>query len=156
VKFIMFNPDLLIELIKNAQGDRTMFNFAQECNINAGNLSRILNNKNGHPPKPDTLKKIAANSCSNVTYEELMKAAGHMPLSEDTANAQDIVSSKIKENDIEKEIEDLRKRLMNNEAGLMLSGNPASPETVENIIELLSIVLKQGKAINKNSLPPKK
>jgi len=152
----MFNPDLLIELIKKAQGNRAMFNFAKECNIDSGNLSRILNNKNAHPPKPDTLKKIAANSLSNVTYEDLMKAAGHIPLSEDTLNDQNIISSKIKENDIEKEIEDLQKRLMNNEVGLMLSGDPASPGTVKVIIEALSLVIKQGKITNDNSLPPKK
>jgi len=152
----MFNPDLLIELIKKAQGNRSLNAFARQCGIDAGNLSRILNNKNVVAPKPDTLQKIASQSYNDVTYEDLMIASGYMTLSEDTANEQNIVSSKIKENDIEKEIEDLQKRLMNNEVGLMLSGDPASPGAVKGIIEALSLVIKQGKIINDNSLPQKK
>ena len=152
----MFNPDLLIELIKKAQGNRSLNAFARQCGIDAGNLSRILNNKNVVAPKPDTLQKIASQSYNDVTYEDLMIASGYMTLSEDTANEQNIVPSKIKENDIEKEIEDLQKRLMNNEVGLMLSGDPASPGAVKGIIEALSLVIKQGKIINDNSLPQKK
>ena len=68
----------LIELIKMAQGDRSLNTFARECGISKSNLSRILNNKNAYPPKPDTLQKIALHSQNNITYNSLMFAAGYL------------------------------------------------------------------------------
>lgn len=77
VKLYMYNSDSLSDLIKRAQGSRSLNQFARACDIDSGNLSRIVNNKNSNPPKPETLKKIADHAENNVTYEALMIAAGH-------------------------------------------------------------------------------
>jgi transcriptional regulator with XRE-family HTH domain len=151
----MFNPDLLIQLIKSAQGNRSLNQFAQLCEIDAGNLSRILNNKNQQPPKPSTLKKIADNAIDGVTYELLMSAAGHIPLTEiEEQKAAQVLNSK-DELHIEKKLEALKNELLSGQDGLMLSGEPVSPEAIESIIESLSFGIKQAKIINKNYSPKK-
>lgn len=68
----------LIVLIKQAQGDRSLNQFALNCNVNAGHLSRVLNGKFVNPPKPEFLKKIAQHAHNNVSYESLMDAAGYI------------------------------------------------------------------------------
>lgn len=78
----------LIMLIKQAQGDRSLNQFALNCNVNAGHLSRVLNGKFVNPPTPDFLKKIALHAQNDVTYEGLMEAAGY--LVSDLANELEI------------------------------------------------------------------
>lgn len=68
-------------LVKKAIGNRSQNQFALKSGVNSGHLSRILNGKINNPPEPDTLKKIAANSQGNVTYQELMIASGHIDAS---------------------------------------------------------------------------
>lgn len=47
---IMFNSELLIQLIQNAQEHGILNQFAQECGIDSGILSRIINNKSKQVP----------------------------------------------------------------------------------------------------------
>lgn len=151
----MFNSELLIELIKKAQGNRSLNQFAQHCEIDPGNLSRIINNKNKQAPKPETLKKIATHAYNGVTYEELMNAAGHISIGETAQARPEAVLSEKDERDIEKRIELLREDLLNNPDGLMLSGTPVSPEAIESIIEALSYGIRQAKIVNKKYTPKK-
>jgi repressor LexA len=65
----------LIDLLKKAQGSRTLNSYAQQANVSAGNLSRIMN---GQKPTPEILKKLAEKSHNGVTYTELMNAAGYI------------------------------------------------------------------------------
>jgi HTH-type transcriptional regulator, competence development regulator len=149
----VFNAELLASLIKNAQGDLSLNNFAGQCGVSPSTLSRIINNKNSCPPAPSTLQKIASAAHNNVTYDELMDAAGYISYND----AQDIpndVLSKKDEKDIAKRIEDLKNDLMNSE-GLLLSGNPISPEAVESLIEALSSGIRQAKITNKKFTPKK-
>jgi HTH-type transcriptional regulator, competence development regulator len=151
----MFNPDLLIQLIKSAQGNRSLNQFAQLCGIDSGNLSRILNNKNKQPPKPATLKKIADNAFEAVTYEQLMAAAGHMAADETEAQDTAPKPASKDERHIEMKIEALKNELLNNQEKLTLAGEPVSPEAIESIIEALSFSIKQAKIVNKNYNPKK-
>lgn len=65
----------LIKLLKLAQGDRSLNAFARHADISPGNLSRIMN---GQKATPETLKKIANKAHNNVTYAQLMMAAGYI------------------------------------------------------------------------------
>lgn len=65
----------LIRLLKLAQGDRSLNAFARHADISPGNLSRIMN---GQKATPETLKKIANKAHNNVTYDQLMMAAGYI------------------------------------------------------------------------------
>ena len=145
----MFNSTLLIELIKKAQGNRPMYQFAEECGINSGNLSRILNNKNPFPPKPETLKKIAAKSHNGVTYKDLMAAAGFMDGSEDSANVTKPELFETCERDLEKIFEALKKGLVENQDSLTLSGVPVAPETIESLLSSLTFVSEITYSVNK-------
>lgn len=71
-----FKREQLALLVKQAQGNRTLNNFAKECDVSSSTLSRIINNKNIEPPHPSTLQKIAANS--HITYFKLMDASGYI------------------------------------------------------------------------------
>jgi len=147
----MFNPDLLIELIKKAQGHRSLNTFARECDIDPGNLSRILNNKKNFAPKPETLIKIAINSDSNVTYNELMLAAGYVPLSEGSHNDKKTFMPSDDNIEIENTIDALTDYLLEKQDGLMLSGSPLSQDALDSLIETITLGMKQAKLINKNS-----
>ena len=151
----MFNPELLIELVKQAKGNRTLNQFAKQCGVDAGTLSRIIANKNKQAPKPDTLKKIADQAYNNVTFNELMVAAGHIPEDENIKNDNNPVLSKKDEKDIEKRIEALRHDLINNPDGLMLSGQPISPEAIESLVDILALGIRQAKINNKKYTPKK-
>lgn len=151
----MFNPDLLIDLVKKAQGEHSLNQFAKLCGIDSGNLSRIINNKNTRPPKPDTLKKIADQAQNGITYEALMQAAGHIIFSGTAEDKNTSVLTAKDERDIEKRIQLISEDLKNNPDGLMLSGTPVSPEAIESIIEALSYGIRQAKIVNKKYTPKK-
>ena len=74
----------LVDLIKLAQGNRSLNQFALHCNVDSGHLSRIINLKFKNPPSPDFIKKIASKAQNNINYEDLMKAAGYIQDKEDS------------------------------------------------------------------------
>ena len=131
----------LIELIKMAQGDRSLNTFARECGISKSNLSRILNNKNAYPPKPDTLQKIALHSQNNITYNSLMFAAGYLKsYDEDT-----ILNNKFSEYEekiIKKRIDNIIKELSKKEFD---DGTNLTKETIENTLASIEYAIRHCK-----------
>ncbi|MGN9135242.1 helix-turn-helix domain-containing protein [Clostridium sp. HCP1S3_B4] len=131
----------LIELIKMAQGDRSLNTFARECGISKSNLSRILNNKNAYPPKPDTLQKIALHSQNNITYNSLMFAAGYLKsYDEDT-----ILNNKFSEYEeklIKKRIDNIIKELSKKEFD---DGTNLTKETIENTLASIEYAIRYCK-----------
>lgn len=82
------NTTELIELLKKAQGDRTLNAYARHSDVSAGNLSRIMN---GQKPSPEILKKLAFKAHNGVTYEQLMNAAGYIEIELPHAKPKDVV-----------------------------------------------------------------
>ncbi|WP_297422689.1 helix-turn-helix transcriptional regulator [Clostridium sp.] len=153
----MFDAELLSNLIKQAQGDISLNNFARQCKISSSTLSRIINAKNSCPPAPSTLQKIAYVAHNNVTYADLMAAAGYINDGEtpiEMPATTDTVLTQKDEKDIAKRIEALKEDLLNGD-GLMLSGNPISPEAIESLVEALSSGIRQAKIANKKYTPNK-
>jgi len=151
----MYDVELLSKLIKEAQGNRSLNQFAAECGINPGNLSRIINQKNTQSPKPETLKKIADHAYNGITHEMLMKAAGHIERKDQDTPILDAVLTAKDEKDIAKQMEKIRKTLMEDNEGLMFSGEPLSPEAIESILDSLTSGMKNAKLINKKYTPKK-
>ncbi len=63
-----------VKILKKAQGQRSLNEFARNAGLSPGNLSRIMK---GQVATPDTLFKIAKIS-PKTTYQELMNAAGYL------------------------------------------------------------------------------
>jgi len=146
----LFNAELLSDLIKQAQGDISLNNFARQCKISSSTLSRIINMMNSCAPSPSTLQKIAAWAYNGVTYDELMKAAGYITLNENIkarAEKENHILSVGDKKDIVKIFEDLKEYLLTTD-GLMLSGDPLSEEAIESLIETLSYGIRIAKIIN--------
>lgn len=73
----------LIQLLKLAQGDRSLNAFARHADVSPGNLSRIMK---GQKPTPEVLKKLAGKSHNGITYEQLMIAAGYVDANLDSTD----------------------------------------------------------------------
>ncbi|MCM3413567.1 LexA family protein [Metabacillus litoralis] len=73
----MFDKDKFAELLDRAKGKRSINVFAKECGIAAAHISRLLRGLVDTAPTPPTIRKFADHSQNEVTYEDLMNAAGH-------------------------------------------------------------------------------
>lgn len=131
-------PDFskLIELIKKAQGDRSLNTFARDCDISKSNLSRILNNKNEYPPKPNTLKKISEHSQNNVTYDELMFAANYIK-----DYKPNIELSDVEKESINNRIEKIRQELS---ITTFEDGTKLTKETIENTLSSIEYAIRRS------------
>jgi transcriptional regulator with XRE-family HTH domain len=74
----MFNKEKFKELLLKAMGEKTQEEFAELCGVNRTYVSKYLNMRLDNPPSPNILKRIAQNASNDVTYEQLMDAAGHI------------------------------------------------------------------------------
>ncbi|KXS37986.1 MAG: hypothetical protein AWU54_2248 [Candidatus Frackibacter sp. T328-2] len=74
----MFNKERFKNLIKKAQGDRTQREFAKDSGVNRTYISKIINKKLDSPPNPEILKELSKVAQNNVTYQDLMEAAGYL------------------------------------------------------------------------------
>ncbi len=73
----MFDKEKFAELLDRAKGKRSGNVFAKECGIAAAHISRLLRGLVETAPTPPTIRKFADHAHNDVTYEELMNAAGH-------------------------------------------------------------------------------
>lgn len=128
------NRAILSDLIKQAQGNRTLTQFAKDCGISTGNLSKIINNSTGQAPLPDTLKKIARNSQGGVTFRDLSIAAGY--------NSEELIEdSKI---DLIYKIQEIKGNLGLYKENFVFEGETVSEEALEIITNSLTSGLEQA------------
>lgn len=73
-----FQKEKFITLWKRAVGDRSYSAFGKEAGISFGYISKYMNGKCDVAPTIPTIKKIA-NAAKDVTYAELLEAAGYNP-----------------------------------------------------------------------------
>ena len=79
-------------LLRIAMKPRTITQFAENCGVSKGTISKLLNG-NGPKPTMQMLRKFANNAWNYVTLNELVKACGYPPITKDT----EIKLSSIKE-----------------------------------------------------------
>lgn len=72
-----FNKSLFAELLKQAKGDRSINEYANETGVSSAHVSRLLRQLLDSAPEPATIKKLANKATNNVSYESMMSAAGH-------------------------------------------------------------------------------
>lgn len=78
-----FHKEEFANLLDRAKGDRSINNFANETGVSAAHISRFLRQMIASPPTPETISKFAAKAHNEVTYQDLMVAAGHLARNED-------------------------------------------------------------------------
>lgn len=65
-------------LLDKAKGDRSLRQFAIECDISYVQMRKLVLCQQENPPRPKLIKKIAEHCAEGVTFEDLMYAAGHV------------------------------------------------------------------------------
>ncbi len=79
----MFNKTDFAILLNKAKGDRSINQYANETGVSAAHISRFLREMIDAPPSPETLYKFAIKAYNEVTYHDLMIAAGHLATQND-------------------------------------------------------------------------
>ncbi len=73
-----FRKNILSMLLEKAKGDRSLRQFAIECDISYVQMRKLVLCAQENPPRPKLIKKIAEHCAEGVTFEDLMFAAGHV------------------------------------------------------------------------------
>ena len=131
------NYDELIKLIKKAQGNKTLNQFALGSGVNAGHLSRILNGNFKNPPSPETLKKIANNSRGEITYEELLKASGY--IEDNDLTGESSLYSKENIDKFNQLVENERVKVLFDKIGDL------NDEELDQVVNIITIIKKDDK-----------
>lgn len=71
-----FDKKRFSQLLIKAMGNRNMSEYAHHAKISLTYLSELIRELRDNPPQPPTIKKLADRAHGNVTYKELMEAAG--------------------------------------------------------------------------------
>lgn len=134
----MFNPTLLSYLVKKAQGDRKLTAFAKICGVSAGNLSKIISQKDNQAPKPETLQKIANHALNGVTYNDLVMAAGYN-FDTSTGDENMMVLEKIKQ---------IRDFMINSPEKIIDDNGPMSSTAIKVLVDALDFGIRQTSLVN--------
>jgi transcriptional regulator with XRE-family HTH domain len=149
----MFDKKNFRDLLLKARGNRTNEEYARQSGVSRPYISAYLNLKRETPPSPEVIRQLASVAQNDVTYEELMAAAGHILLSPDRSWRPAITPKD--EKDIAKDLE----RIMNDLTqadGLMFYNEPMTDEDKQLIREAIEFGLKIAKVRNKERFTPKK
>lgn len=79
----MFNKEEFANLLEKAKGDRSINQYANETGVSSAHISRFLRQMLEAPPSPETISKLASKAYNEVSYRDLMVAAGHIAVSEE-------------------------------------------------------------------------
>ncbi|WP_096201929.1 hypothetical protein [Bacillus sp. FJAT-45350] len=86
-----FNKELFAELLKKAQGKRSLNNYARQSGVTSAHISRLLRCLLDTAPNPSTIKKLANAAQNDISYTDLMEAAGYIDEVHDT-NSSPVIS----------------------------------------------------------------
>ncbi|SFH22199.1 hypothetical protein SAMN05660649_04319 [Desulfotomaculum arcticum] len=74
----MFDKQKFAQLLNRARGDRSINQYALHTGVTSAHISRLSRAILDSPPSPQTIKKLADNAYNDVTYKDLMAAAGYL------------------------------------------------------------------------------
>lgn len=162
-----FDKELFAELLEKAKGDRSINQYALHSGVSSAHISRLMRGLLTTPPNPDTIKLLAEKAHNEITYNELMRAAGHFEgniakyISINEDDSSPLYSAKLTEKDekdIAKRMEKIKKDLIEGNAdgdGLSFMGEPMSEEAVESLLEALEHAERIATLANKKYIPKK-
>lgn len=73
-----FDKQAFARLLKLAKGNRSINQYALHSGVSAAHISRLMRGKLTSPPTPQTIKRLADHAYNEITYEQLMAAAGYL------------------------------------------------------------------------------
>lgn len=73
-----FDKTAFATLLIQAKGDRSINEYALHSGVTAAHISRLSRALLDAPPSPQTIQKLADKAYNNVTYDDMMIAAGHI------------------------------------------------------------------------------
>jgi transcriptional regulator with XRE-family HTH domain len=74
----MFSKEKFASLVNMAIGERSLNEYARQTGVSAAHISRLSRALLDTPPNPQTIKKLADFASNNVSYHDLMSAAGYL------------------------------------------------------------------------------
>ena len=107
-----FNKEEFANLLDRAKGERSINNFASETGVSAAHISRFLRQMIASPPTPETISKFAAKAHNEVTYQDLMVAAGHLARQADNDENRESVVDRDSPINYRKRREELNKKFI--------------------------------------------
>jgi transcriptional regulator with XRE-family HTH domain len=107
-----FNKEEFANLLDRAKGERSINNFASETGVSAAHISRFLRQMIASPPTPETISKFAAKARNEVTYQDLMVAAGHLIRKDDSDGKRESVIDRDSPRNIRNQAEVLEKKFI--------------------------------------------
>lgn len=84
-----FDKEKFASLLLQAKGERSINRFGEEVDVSPAHISRLSRGKIDTPPSPETINKLSQGARNDVTYNELMLAAGHISMSSDSTDSVD-------------------------------------------------------------------
>lgn len=123
----------------------TLKDLSEKANISVSFLSDIENGRSN--PSLERLNDIAKALDTTTSY-----LLGENQLINEKKETQ---LTKKDEKDIEKRLNQIKTELMEGQDGLMLSGEPVSPDAIQSIVDALEFGMRQAKLINKKYIPKK-
>lgn len=107
-----FNKEEFANLLDRAKGERSINNFANETGVSAAHISRFLRQMIASPPTPETISKFAAKAHNEVTYHDLMVAAGHLARKDDSDGNRESVVDRDSPMNFRSQMDELEKKFI--------------------------------------------
>lgn len=85
-----FNKQGFADLLNKARGDRSITRYASEVGLSPAHISRLLRKLLDTPPSPATIAKLSLLAQNGVTYDDFMRAAGHINDDEDEIHGKNL------------------------------------------------------------------
>lgn len=93
----VFNKEELANLLKKALGNRSAYQYGPDVDVSRNQISRLIGQKQDKPPTAETLKKLASKAENEVTYEQLMIAAGYLADEQESVNIAKMIEADVSE-----------------------------------------------------------
>ena len=141
----------------------SMDEFAKRSGLSKGYISMLEKNRNpktGKPIIPSILTYQSVAKAMSTSVDILMRTVDKeqlVSLEQSPAPASDDLPDLTPkdEREITRMMDDMKEKLMQEE-GLMFDGQPASPESIQSILDAMQIGMEMAKKRNKAKYTPKK
>jgi len=146
---LKFDKEKFANLIMQAKGNRSLNQYAAASGVTSAHISRLSRQLLDSPPSPQIIRKLAEAAHNDVTYDQLMAAAGH------TDPQPYYALTEKDEKDIAKDLERILADLESSEA-LAFHGEPLDEETKRLFAISLENSLRLAKEMAKKKYTPNK